>query len=218
MTAEENSNLRYNPRAWRASLRDPALGQATETHAHGCARIVVDASAFGHRKPSDAHRAVRFLAILRGQMSQESVEAERRKANALLVSTLYETFNRRDLSDLVALYDERVEIVSFATAIEGVLSYRGHDGVRDWYRNLVETLGMIIATGELLAYRNLVLSIPRIHVRVGGAETTFEQGIVYEVRDGRILRSLGYKDAGTGLVAMGRLLLGQSLETVGLSE
>jgi ketosteroid isomerase-like protein len=151
-------------------------------------------------------------------MSQENVETERRKANAQLVRTLYETFNRRNLGDLVALYDERVEIVSFAAAIEGVLSYRGHDGVRAWYRNLVETLEMIIETGELLAYRNLVLSIPRIRVRVGGADTIFEQGIVYEVRDGRILRSLGYKDAGTGLVAMGRLLLGQPLEAAGLSD
>jgi hypothetical protein len=74
--------------------------------------------------------------------------------------------------------------------------------------NLVETLGMIIEPGELLAYRSLVLSIPRIHVRVGGADTTFEQGIVYEVREGRIVRSLGYKDAGTGLVAMGRCFSG----------
>jgi hypothetical protein len=150
-------------------------------------------------------------------MSQENVD-ERRTANTQLVRTLYETFNRRDLPELVTLYDERVEIVSFAAAIEGVLSYQGHDGVRAWYCNLVETLGMIIETGELLAYRNFVLSIPRIRIRVGGADTIFEQGIVYEVRDGRILRSLGYKDAGAGLVAMGRLLLGQPIEAVDLSE
>jgi ketosteroid isomerase-like protein len=148
-------------------------------------------------------------------MSQENVEAERRKANVQLIRTLCETFNRRDLAALVALYDERVEIVSFAAAIEGASSYRGHEGVQTWYRNLVDTLGMIIETGELLAYRNFVLSIPRIRARVGGADTIFEQGIVYEVRNGRIRRSLGYKDAGTGLIAMGQLLLGQPLEAAG---
>ena len=125
---------------------------------------------------------------------------------------------RRDLASLVALYDERVEIGSFAAAIEGAVTYRGHDGVRAWYRNLVKTLEMIIETGELVTYRHLVLSSPRIRLRMGGADTLFEQSIVYEVRDGRILRSLGYKDAGTGLVAMGRLLLGQPVGAAGLPE
>jgi hypothetical protein len=77
---------------------------------------------------------------------------------------------------------------------------------------------MLIESGEVLAYRSFVLTVPRIHVRVGGADTTFEQGIVYEIRAGRIVRSLGYKDAGNALLALGRLLLGQPLEAVGPAE
>jgi hypothetical protein len=129
--------------------------------------------------------------------------------NAELVLALYEAFNRRDEEALVALYDEEAEILSFAAAIDGSPTFKGHAGVREWYRNLVGTLSMVIEAGELLPYRRYVLTIPRIHIEAGaGLATTHEQGILYEVRQGLILRSLGYKDAATALIKLGHLLQG----------
>ena len=141
-------------------------------------------------------------------MAGENVRLEP-KTNVELVLTLYELFNRRDEEGLLALYDEGTEVRSFAAAVEGSNVFQGREGVRDWYQNLVGTLGMVIEAGELLAYRRLVLSIPKIHVRTGSDEaSTFEQGIVYEIRDGRILRSYGEPDAATALITMGALLRG----------
>ena len=49
-----------------------------------------------------------------------------------------EAFNRRDMEGFVALMDEEVEVVSRLAAMEG--GYRGHDGVRRWWANLLDVI------------------------------------------------------------------------------
>ena len=127
--------------------------------------------------------------------------------NVERVLELYEAFNARDFDRLVALYDQNVEILSFAAAVEGGKPYQGHAGLREWYTNLVETFDMVIEAGAFLPYRKLVLSIPTVHVRVGGdLESSYEQGILYAIPHGLITRSLGYKDVSSALDAMARIL------------
>ena len=143
-------------------------------------------------------------------MSQQNVE---------LVLALYDAFNRRDEDALVALCDPEVEILSFAAAVEGSGTFVGHDGAREWHRKLVGTLSIEIEPGAFLPYRSYVMTIPLIHIRAGdGLATTYEQGIVYEIRNGLILRSLGYKDAATAFVNLGRLLQGSGPENTRLPE
>jgi hypothetical protein len=142
-------------------------------------------------------------------MSEENVET---------VLALYDAFNRRDEEALVRLYDPEVRILSFAAAVEGTPEFVGHDGVRAWFHDLVETLSMKIEAGALLPYRRYVLTIPKIHATAGGSSSTYEQGIVYEIGNGLIRRSLGYKDAATAFTKLGQLLGGASDEAAGLSE
>ena len=61
-------------------------------------------------------------------MSQENVELFYRSVEA---------FNRRDLDAVLALMDDDVEIASRIVVIEGGL--RGHDGVRRWWQNWLDT-------------------------------------------------------------------------------
>ena len=61
-------------------------------------------------------------------MSQENVE---------LVHRLIEALNRRDLDAALALMDDDVEVASRIVVIEGGL--RGHDGVRHWWQNWLDT-------------------------------------------------------------------------------
>jgi hypothetical protein len=61
-------------------------------------------------------------------MSQENVE---------LVYRVNDAFNRRDLDAFLALMDDDIEIASRIVAIEGGL--RGHDGVRRWWQNWLDT-------------------------------------------------------------------------------
>ena len=60
-------------------------------------------------------------------MSQENVERLYRA---------YDAFNRRDLDAYLALIDPEVELTPRIMELEGGSYYRGHDGVREWWRTL----------------------------------------------------------------------------------
>ena len=64
-------------------------------------------------------------------MSQENVELHRRAVEA---------FNERDVDGIVALCDPEIELRSAVTTT----LYRGHDGVRQWNRDLEEAFGEAI--------------------------------------------------------------------------
>jgi ketosteroid isomerase-like protein len=62
-------------------------------------------------------------------MSRENVE---------LLLVMYEFFNRRDLDALLAFMHDEVEIEPRLGALEG--DYRGHEGVRRWWSDLLDLL------------------------------------------------------------------------------
>jgi ketosteroid isomerase-like protein len=61
-------------------------------------------------------------------MSQENVERFRHACDA---------FNRRDLDAFLAVTDPEVELTTRYMEMEGDPSYRGHDGIREWWRNML---------------------------------------------------------------------------------
>jgi ketosteroid isomerase-like protein len=61
-------------------------------------------------------------------LSEENVELFYQAADA---------FNRRDIDAFLRLLDPDVEVVSRIVELEGGGSYRGHDGVRQWWENLL---------------------------------------------------------------------------------
>ena len=61
-------------------------------------------------------------------MSEENVELAYRVADA---------FNRQDLDAFLGLIDPQAEFVSRIVELEGGEPYRGHDGMRSWWENLL---------------------------------------------------------------------------------
>ena len=61
-------------------------------------------------------------------MSQENLELAHRASEAL---------NRRDFDAFVALIDPEVEFTTRFMEMEGDAYYRGHDGIREWWRTLL---------------------------------------------------------------------------------
>jgi ketosteroid isomerase-like protein len=61
-------------------------------------------------------------------MSEETVERTRRAFHA---------FNRRDLDAFLALIDPEVEFTTRYMEMEGDSYYRGQDGIREWWRDLL---------------------------------------------------------------------------------
>src|SRR6185295_7605734 len=83
----------------------------------------------GSRGAVGARRSRRLLSLrdTARAMSQENVELGYQTMDA---------FNRRDLDAFLALMDHDVETVPRTTALEGE-NYRGHDGVRRWWNQLL---------------------------------------------------------------------------------
>jgi SnoaL-like domain len=61
-------------------------------------------------------------------MSEENLERARRA---------FDAFNRRDLDAFLALTDTDVEFATRYMELEGDPHYRGHGGVREWWRDLL---------------------------------------------------------------------------------
>ena len=60
--------------------------------------------------------------------------------NRELAEQAYAAINSRDLDAFVELVHPDVEFVSLIAEAEGRL-YRGHDGVREWWRSVADALG-----------------------------------------------------------------------------
>jgi ketosteroid isomerase-like protein len=133
-------------------------------------------------------------------MSQENAELARRA---------YDAFNRRDLDGFLAFMDPEVEVTTRFMEMEGDRSYRGHDGVREWWRTLLDVFPDF--SGEVLEVRDLGdFVIVAVRVRGHGVEggTPFEEVLwqTGKVRDGKATwwRNFGSED--------------EALKAAGLSE
>jgi ketosteroid isomerase-like protein len=74
--------------------------------------------------------------------------------------------NRRDLDAFLALMDPDVEFTPYERAVEGLGPYRGHDGVRTWWKDAFAALPDLSA--ELYEVRDLG-DVTFAHGRLRGA-------------------------------------------------
>ncbi len=128
-------------------------------------------------------------------MSQENVELTRRA---------FQAFNDRDLDAVLAGLHHDVEAFPRLAAVEG--GYRGHDGVRRWWAELLGAFPDFHV--ELLELRDLgefiVLSL---RLRGSGAESDTPVDAVAwhvnEFRDGKVIRWRVYTSESEALEAVG---------------
>ncbi len=111
-------------------------------------------------------------------MSEQNVERHRRSVEA---------FNARDAEALIAYVDPSVEYYPVLAAIGGVTVYRGHDGVRSWFRDFDDVWGneirvkpeMYFALGD----QTLLFYELRGRGKQSGAEVTMQFAQVARWRD-----------------------------------
>jgi ketosteroid isomerase-like protein len=105
-------------------------------------------------------------------MSQENLELHLRALDAV---------NRRDLPALLALMDDDVEAASALVAIEG--GYHGHDGMRVWWRALLEAFpDFAIEVLEVRDHGDVTVAAIRNRGHGADSEAPFEQRFWHAVR------------------------------------
>jgi ketosteroid isomerase-like protein len=130
-------------------------------------------------------------------MSQENVELVRRAIDAL---------NDGDIDRAVTHADPEGELHSaIIGGAEGNV-YRGHEGLRQWYAEVMESFTELRT--ELTEFRDLgerVVAFGRIRARgrESGLELDAVTGWVFTVRRGKLLRAEGYLSRDDALAAAG---------------
>ena len=131
-------------------------------------------------------------------MSQENVETLRRALEA---------FNRGDVDAALEALDAEVE---WYPAVQPMLGertvYRGHQGVRDLFRELFEVyLEFQIEDAEFQDLADRVVATCRVRARgkQSGAESDSPFGYLFEFRNGAVVRVRAFLDPKEALEAAG---------------
>ncbi len=132
-------------------------------------------------------------------MSQENVDQAHRAADA---------YGRRDIDAILEELDPEVEWHSaLSTVLSGEATvYKGHDGVREWFRELDDAFDEIhVEYSEIRELGDRVVAIGRIRTRgrESGAETKSPLAAVSDLRNGKAVRVRTYLDPKEALEAAG---------------
>jgi hypothetical protein len=108
--------------------------------------------------------------------------------NVELLRRALEAINARDLDTLIALSDPEIEFTTLLLQIEGGGPYRGHEGLRKWWHDLLEVFpDYRIEMDGVREVGNVTLSDVRGIARGVGSDAFAEQRFwqVTDWRDGR---------------------------------
>ena len=123
--------------------------------------------------------------------------------NAGTVRSSYDAFHRRDLDEFLTYHDSDVEFKSLVLEVEGV--YRGHDGLRAWWENVVDVFpNWMPQIEDAREAGDRVLLRVRLegHATGTGIDLDRHAWNVVEVHDGRITSSAFFRTEEEALQAM----------------
>jgi hypothetical protein len=133
-------------------------------------------------------------------MSQENVEVVRR---------VYEAAARRDSVAVLALYDREVELDASRWLPDRREDYRGHEGVRKFFREWHDAWGSVeYDFDRLIDAGEHVVSVVTRHARgrASGAGVEWPLALVWTLREGKVVRVVWFTS------------VEEALEEVGLRE
>lgn len=129
-------------------------------------------------------------------MSQENVEAFEHALAA---------YNRGDVEPMVEVSHPEIEWYPLSAEVEGAVSFRGHDGLRQWFANLHATFEEFQASiDEVRDLGDVVLGLGRVHLRFrSGVILNTEAGYLSRFRDALAVWARMYPSHAQALQAAG---------------
>ncbi|PWU24775.1 MAG: hypothetical protein C5B48_04660 [Candidatus Rokuibacteriota bacterium] len=122
-----------------------------------------------------------------------------------LIREVCEVGSRGDIEGMVAKLDPDIEVVPFGASMHGK-SYRGHDGVREWFRDEIEAnwteFRTIPEEFRRVDDRILVFGQWIASGRTSGVHLNVAATWIFDVRDGKITRWQTYTDREEALQAL----------------
>jgi len=108
--------------------------------------------------------------------------------NLDVVRRVYEAFDTRDVESLIAICDGDVEFLPItANLTTGGVPYRGHDGLRRYFDDVVRVWDEVrLHPDELHDRGDTVVVLGRVHARGGGMVIDRPVGWVWRLHDGKI--------------------------------
>jgi len=124
-------------------------------------------------------------------------------ANITIIRLTYDSYARRDLAVILSLLSPEIEIHQ-TDAIPWGGTYRGHDGAREFFRMLNESIDASPSPDEFFAAGDEVIVIGRLRGRTRTSGRPFDARIVHvwTVQDGRVARFAAYIDTPAMLAAL----------------
>jgi ketosteroid isomerase-like protein len=102
----------------------------------------------------------------------------------------HDAFNRRDLDAFVALADPEIEISPLIVHLEGITAYRGVDGVRQWWSDMLDVFADArTELDDTLELGDVTVGYGRLQGHGGESDAFFNRATfqVVEWRNGRVL-------------------------------
>jgi ketosteroid isomerase-like protein len=123
-----------------------------------------------------------------------------------LVRKAWAATSGRDITPALEFYSEDIEVVPFGAALQG-RSYRGHDGVLDWWQNEIvpswESFQVIPHEFQRVGDRLLVFGRWLARGRASGVELEIPATWIVEIRAGKIAGWQTFTERGEALDAVG---------------
>ena len=130
-------------------------------------------------------------------MSQENVDVVRR---------VYEAAARRDTATVLTLYDPEIELDASRWLPDRQEVYQGHDGLHRFFREWHDAWGDVeYDFDRLIDAGEHVISVVNRHARgrSSGAEVEWPLGLVWTLREGKVLRVVWFASVADALEAVG---------------
>jgi ketosteroid isomerase-like protein len=128
------------------------------------------------------------------------------RATVELAAQVMDALGRRDLGRVIALTDPEVEWHSFFAELGDGGVYRGHDGTRQYMRDLNDAWEIVRAdVDSRLGVGDVAVLIGRIHYRgrSSGIETETPAGWMLKFRHGRVVCFRAFREPEQALEAVG---------------